>query len=372
MKNIAVSALSRISAFSTVSLLAMAGAAQADAMADATALVEQHRSLPEFNAPGEAFDARACMAGKKVMSIPMTTAAPYGVELQKGMAAAAAEVGFTIETWENPLKVDMWMQGISQAISQDFDVIDLAGGTNPQVLGPQLAEARAAGLKISTTQLYDVTQPSDASVDASSKIDFSSAGRILAAWAYVKTEGKPNVVILGSSDVLSSDPYTQAMEAQLKEYCPDCTVRVIDVPVSEWATKIQSSVQSAILVDPSVNYILPIFDSMTQFIVPALRITNTEDSVGIASFNGTPFVLDMIREGTVTMDIGESLEWAGYTAVDNIMRLVCGLPEPQGNFVPLFIFDKDNVETAGVPATYNGGYGDAYLAGYRELWQLTE
>ena len=188
----------------------------------------------------------------------------------------------------------------------------------------------------------------------------------------MQTEGKPNAIIIGSSDVLSSDPYTQAMESQLREYCPDCKIQVIDVPVSEWATKIQASVQSAVLVDPGINFVMPIFDSMTQFIVPALRLTNSMESVRISSFNGTPFVLDMVRKGTVDMDIGESLEWAGYTAIDNIMRMECGLAEPQGNFVPLFIFDKANVETAGIPAVYNGGYGDAYLTGFRKLWKIGE
>lgn len=361
-----------LAAASTACLFASGQMVRADAMADARALVAKHKAMPEFIVPGEAFDAKECMAGKKVMSIPMTTAVPYGVELQKGMAAAAAEVGFSFTTWENPLNVNMWQQGVAQAIAQGYDVIDLAGGVNPELLGPQLTEAKAAGIKVATTQLYDVSQPAMGLVDASSKIDFSQAGRILAAWAYVQTEGKPNAIIIGSSDVLSSDPYTQAMESQLREYCPDCKIQVIDVPVSEWATKIQASVQSAVLVDPGINFVMPIFDSMTQFIVPALRLTNSMESVRISSFNGTPFVLDMVREGTVDMDIGESLEWAGYTAIDNIMRMECGLAEPQGNFVPLFIFDKTNIETAGTPAVYNGGYGDAYLTGFRKLWKIGE
>ena len=49
----------------------------------------------------------------------------------------------------------------------------------------------------------------------------------------------------------------------------------------------------ALLADPSINYILPIYDSMSQFVVPALRITGSEGSVKVASFNGTPFVLDL-------------------------------------------------------------------------------
>lgn len=352
------------------SVLAVATPSAADPMADAKAIIEQHRAMPVFVPPGEPFDAKACMAGKKVLSIPISMTIPFNVELQKAMKSAAAEVGFTYTTWDNQLKVDQWVQGISQAISQKYDAIDLAGGLNPEVLGPQLSEARTAGLKISTTHFYDVTQPAVKSVDYSGKVDFTDAGKLLAAWAYVQTKGKPNVLIIGSSDVLPSIPFVKSIQNELKALCPTCKQTHLDVPVSEWATKIQSGTQSALLANSSINYILPIYDSMSQFVIPALRITGTEGSVKLASFNGTPFVLDMVRGGQVDMDVGESLGWAGYAAVDNIMRMLCGKPEVAKLNVPLLVFDKSNIETAGVPANFNDGYGDAHLAGFRKLWML--
>lgn len=57
----------------------------------------------------------------------MTTAVPCGGELQKGMAAAAAEVGFSFTTWENPLNVNMWQQGVDfGARQQIFAALDKA------------------------------------------------------------------------------------------------------------------------------------------------------------------------------------------------------------------------------------------------------
>ncbi|MFT4183926.1 MAG: sugar ABC transporter substrate-binding protein [Rhizobium sp.] len=347
-----------------------AGVASAGPMEDAKALIAEHQEIPVFDPPGPAFDAKTCMAGKKVMSVPLSMTIPFEVQLTKAMKEAAKEVGFTLDVWDNQLKVDQWIQGVSQAINGKYDAIDLTGGLNAEVLGPQLAEARAAGLKISTTHLYDVTQEAHPSTDYSAKVDFSGAGRLLAAWAYAATEGKPNVVIITSSDVLPSIPFVKAIQDQLKEYCPTCKQKVIDVPVSEWATKIQPGTQSALLADPTVNYIIPIYDSMAQFVVPALRVTNTLGVVGVAGFNGTPFILDMLREGQVSMDVGESLGWAGYAAVDNIMRMMCGQPQPAKLNVPLYVFDKTNVEKAGVPANYNDGYGDAHLKGFRTLWKL--
>jgi len=352
------------------SLMMPASQAIADPMSDAKAIIAKHQTMPVFTPPGEAFDAKTCMANKKVLSIPISMTIPFNVELQKAMATAAKDVGFTYTTWDNQLKPDQWMQGISQAISQKYDVVDLAGGLNPEWVGPQLGEARAAGVKVTTTHLYDATQTAAKSVDYSGKVNYTEAGKLLAAWAFVQTGGKPDVLIIGSSDVLPSIPFVKAIQDELKTLCPECKQTHLDVPVSDWATKIQPGTQSALLADPGLNYILPIYDSMSQFVIPAMRITGVEGSVQLASFNGTPFILDMVRNGQVQMDIGESLGWAGYAAIDNIMRMLCGQPEVAKLNVPLLIFDKNNVKTAGVPANFNDGYGDSYLDGFHTLWKL--
>lgn len=345
--------------------------AVADAMSDALAVIEAHREIPTFEAQGAPFDAKACMADKSVFSIPVSMAIPFNVELQKAMKRAAADVGFTYTTWENQGASDTWIQGVNQAIAQGYDLVDVAGGLNPEMLGPQLREASEAGLKVTTSHLYDESQEQADFVDGSAKVDFRGAGELLAAWAFVETEGKPNVLIIGSDDVLPTGPFVEQIQKSLSEYCPDCKQDYLNVPVNEWATRIQSGTQSALLSDPGLNYILPIYDSMTQFVTPALRIAGATD-VGMASFNGTPFVLDMVREGTVQMNIGESLGWAGYAAVDAQMRTLCGLEVPETLGIPLLVFDAENVETAGVPADFDSGYGDTHLAGFRKLWGLED
>ncbi|WP_182911637.1 substrate-binding domain-containing protein [Paracoccus sp. JM45] len=309
------------------------------------------------------------MADKSVFSIPVNMAIPFNVELQKAMRRAAEDVGFTYTTWENQGASDSWIQGVNQAIAQDYSLIDVAGGLNPEMLAPQLREAKAAGLAVTTTHLYDESQEQADFVDASAKVDYRRAGEILAAWAFVETAGKPNVLIIGSDDVLPSIPFVEQIKESLGEYCPDCKTRYLNVPVNEWATRIQSGTQSALLADQGINYILPIYDSMTQFVTPALRIAGASN-VGMASYNGTPFVLDMVRDGTVQMDVGESLGWAGYAAVDAQMRVLCGLEVPESLGIPLLIFDASNAETAGVPADFDSGYGDGHISGFRKLWGL--
>lgn len=115
---------------------------------------------------------------------------------------------------------------------------------------------------------------------------------------------------------------------------------------------------------------IPIYNSMSQFVVPALRLTGKTGTVKVGTFNGTPFVLDFIRQGSVTMDIGESLDWIAYATIDGHVRDLCGMKSPSALNVPFYIFDKANAADAGVPAGYDKGYGDAYVSGFRKLWKL--
>lgn len=357
-----------MSAFLVASALALP--ARADALADADAIIKPHTTMPGFTAPGPAFDAKACMKDKKMFVVPLTMTNPFNVQVSKAMAAAAAAVGFPLTNWDNQLKVDQWIQGMAKATAEHYALIDLQGGIPPEALGPQIAAAREKGVKVTTTHLYDVTQTKSASLDASAKSNYTEAGRIMAAWAFTKTSGKPNVVIIGSDEIIPTTPFVKSIQATLKTLCPECKAKYINVPVPEWGTKIQPSVQSALVADPGINFILPIYDSMSQFVVPALRLTGRTGSVRIATYNGTPFVLDMVRTGDVDMDIGESLGWVGYAAIDVNMRALCGLPPVEALNSPLYIFDKANAATAGVPATFDDGYGNSHIAGFKSLWGI--
>ena len=344
--------------------------AQEAGLEAARSLIADAAQLPSFNAPGAAFDARACMADKKVYVIPLTTENPFNVEIAKAQREAADAVGFQLTVSENQLNIDQWVQAISTAVSEGYDAIDIQGGVPPEAIGPQLAEAREAGLKIVATHLYDVTQTPSELVDGNFAMNYTRAGQLMAAWAIVQTEGNVNALVIGSDEIIPTAPFVAAIQGYLDENCPACRHKYVNVPVVEWGSRIQPEVQSALVADPGINYILPIYDSMSSFIVPALTLSNRED-VRIATYNGTPFVLDMLRDGDlVEMNVGESLAWVGWAGVDATMRLLCDAGEVTELNTPLYIFDDANVETAGVPAGYEQGYGDGHIDGFKRLWGI--
>jgi ribose transport system substrate-binding protein len=164
--------------------LAMAIVCHASAYADGLdyfeAQLKPFRDKPSFVAAGSAFDAKACMAGKSIFSIPVSSANPFTANIEKAMAAAAAKVGFKFTTWENQGQSSQWVQGMNAAMNQKASLIDLLAGTDPRVLVPQVREARAAGVPVVPSHYNgkDQSELVRKSADADIPIDYFKAGAL--------------------------------------------------------------------------------------------------------------------------------------------------------------------------------------------------
>jgi ribose transport system substrate-binding protein len=199
---------------------------------------------------------------------------------------------------------------------------------------------------------------------------FAQAGRLEADWTIAATKGKANALVITSFDARSTVPLMRGLRDEFRRRCPSCKVREIDVPIPQWASKIRTEVQSALVRDRGINYVIPIYDSMSQFVVPAIRSAGA-GSVRIATFNGTPFVLRMLQDGdVVAMDAGENLAWLGWAGMDQVFRVIAGVRPVRSEHTPLRVFDTGNVDETGRPPRYDAGYGKAYAAGYKKLWRV--
>ncbi|MCP5471597.1 MAG: sugar ABC transporter substrate-binding protein [Sinobacteraceae bacterium] len=347
--------------------------ATADGIAHAKRQIDKHRAKPVFVAPGAAFDARQCAAGKKMLSIPNSSANPFLKGIIKREIEVGKQLGLTVQEWQNQGQPSQWAQGVEFAVRDRFDIVNLISGVDPKTLEPQIRAAKVAGVKTMTSHFYDPSQPQNPLVAASLPVGFNAIGKLLADWVILRSNGAAQIVVIKSSEVPPTEPLLRGLHDELAAHCPKCKiVTEINTGVTEWATKIQPSLQSTLLANPGVNWVIPIYDSMSQFVVPAIQITGRRGKVKVATFNGTPFVLDYVRNGEVDMNIGESLDWIAHATIDGYLRALCGLPVPKDIGVPFYIFDAGNVKDAGVPAQFDQGYGSDYIAGFRKLWGLAQ
>jgi len=353
-------------------LLAGLPAFAQDGVATATANIAAYSGLPTFVAPGEAYDARACMAEKSIFTIPASSAIPFITTIANHKDALAEMLGFEHMVWENQGNPTQWIQGIEHAVNNGYNLVSLLAGADPRFFQPQVAAAQAAGVKVVTSHLTGLEQEAPAGVDGATAIDYRKAGELMADWTISRTGGKVNALVVVSTEALSTDSIVSGLTEAFDTRCPDCVYEIVNVPITDWATRIQPTVAGALQANANLNYVIPIYDSMSTFVTPAIAIAGKGDKVKVATFNGTPFVLDMIRDGTVEMDIGENLDWIAHAMLDAEMRLLCGQDAIRDSKVPLRVFSAENISEVGTPADPAMGYGDAYVQAYKDLWMMAE
>jgi ribose transport system substrate-binding protein len=338
----------------------------------ARARLAEFRPAPRFTAPGPAFDAAGSVRGKRIFEIPITSEVPFISAVERGMRLAASEVGAQLVVYPNQGEPSQWAQGIRTAIAREADAILLLA-QDPRLLGPQIKQAQDARIPVIVLRTTGQRQPCPVLGTTCVPAPFEDAGRLMADWVIADSGGNADVLVITSNDAPSTDPLVTGLRDEFQRRCPACTPRFVDVPIPDWATKLRTEVQSALVRDPGLGYLIPLYDSMSQHVVPALVASRRDDEVKIATFNGTPFVLQMLQDADVVeMDVGENLAWVGWASMDQAFRAIAGEHPVRSEGTPLRVFDDSNVNAAGRPPRFDAGYGRAYLDGYRKLWGLTE
>jgi ribose transport system substrate-binding protein len=349
-----------------------AGASQASLTA-VKAEIDKYSGLPPFVAPGPAID-KSKVAGKTVFYIPDSSANPFAANIGNAMGDAAKLLGMNFVNCTTQGQVAQWVQCYGEALGRHANLIYDFGGVDPRVVGPQIAQAQQAGVPVLGIHVYAVSQP-PVGVTSSVPAPYDDAARLMADWVVYDTKGSADVLVITSNEVIGTPPLVNGINSVFSRYCASsCKTTQVNVPVSDWSTKIQTEVQSALNRDPKINYIIPIYDSMSQFVVPAVTASGKTGKVHISTYNGTPFVLGYMESGDiVSMNVGENLDWLGWSYVDAAARVLSGgaVPKTLDEHTALRIFTKQNVAEAGNPPKVSTGYGNAYVSGYRGLWGLS-
>ena len=327
-------------------------------------------ALPHFTPPGPPLDP-APLKGKLVFTIPTSTAIPFCSVVDQQMAGFAARLGLRFEAWQNNAQIAQWAQGFTAALDHKAALINVACGLDPATVAPQIRQALGQHVPVVAAHTYAPGQPQLAGLTAIVYGAYLPAAKLEAEWIIRRTNGAADVLVITSPSTANSPYIQKEIAGQFAKYCPACKLRYIGVNAPDWPTKIGPQVQSAIVADPHLNYVLPIYDGMVQFVVPAIVGTGAGGRVKVASFNATPAVLDMIRTGNiVTFDIGEDTTWLAGAILDQDMRVLLG-QKPIANYqAGLRAFTKANVAQAGVPAKFGTGYGNSAANGYAKLWGL--
>jgi ribose transport system substrate-binding protein len=345
----------------------------------AKAAIDKAKQVPVFDLKAEPFDASKAK-GMTIFNIPVASTIPYVAAVDRQMQKIAKEMGIRWVQYDNEGSPTQWASGMSQAISQRADLIILDAGIDPKLLVPQLRRAKQANVKVLVNHLYQNGESPDQQIldliDGYITVPFHESGELSVQYAVADggCEAVKSTLIFTAKEVPPSDGIVGAMEAKLKELCPDAKAKVINTPVVDWGTKIAPETQSALQSDPNIKWILPIYDSMSIPAIAGIRQAGKSTSVKVASYNGTPDVMKLIESGDImAADMGENIEWLAYANMDQAMRILTDGPviEDGNEDTPLRVFDDSNIKESG-PPEYVSGFGESYIVGYKKLWGVGE
>lgn len=368
-----------LSLFTTL-FLSLSGASAASASpakraqgpAAANAVVKLYSRIPKFKAPGPAFDAKKLDRGKTLFSIPVDSQDQFVQILENDMAAVAKKVGIHFIDYSNDGNSATWVKGMQQAVAEHANLIDLLAGINPEQLTPEMEAAKSAGIPVVASDAYSLGQKADPLLKGVVDVPYAEAGTVMADWVIQNSHGHADALVIESNDVVSSPKEAGAAVTAFRENCHACKVKVINVPVSDWASQTQTQVESALRADPTINYVIPVYDSQSEYIVPAISLAGDTGKVHIVSYDGTAFVLKYLQEhNDVVMDVGEDLKWIAWAIMDQEMRIMAGLKPVANEHTPLMIWTAKNIARAGNPPQQSEGYGNGFVKGYLKLWGLS-
>lgn len=351
-----------------------AGSGGDTAKADAAQkIVDAATSIPSTSDLGEAIDASK-LSGKTIYSIPIDSKAEFYSFGEKAMKAVAAKAGVKFVTFPSDGTPTSFQQGIKQAINAKAGAI-LLNGPLPSTLGPQIDEAKAAGIPVIPLHLSDSQGPGSEGLDYEAFAPFNESAGLMAQYAIADLKGEPvHALVIEVSETGPSEGMVKTIKDTLKADGPaGSTVTTINSPVAQWSTQVQGQVQSAVLKDPKINAVLPIYDSIALYAAPGIKQAAPSKNIGIYSFNGTPSILKLIGDGNgeVRMDIAENPDWVAYVNIDTAFRAMLGVDPIKGASGPIRVIDGSNVSETGNPPESGKGFGDEYPSAYLKLWGLS-
>lgn len=344
-------------------------------VAAAKAAIQKLLGPVSWSAPGPKFDARSAK-GKSVWVIDLNTSIPFNKIITDSIKDGLRAAGVKVTLCDGQGTPQGWSQCSSQALASHPDVI-IDQSITPQLIGADLEKAAAQGIHVIEGNIHDPSSRAGLTKGAIGGVAFPfiKVGKLMADWAIADTNGKADVIIVTSSDVPNAgDIVNDGMKSEFKKLCPSCKVHVTDVPVSQWATRMTSSVQAALTANPSVNYILPIYDGMTTFVTPAIVQAGAKARVKEVSFNADLGPMkDLIAGRQLAADVGISVPWQGWQYADQALRAITG-QKAVIEHTPIRVFVPANSKTLRltVAAQASGEwYGPVdFKLKFKQLWGL--
>lgn len=372
---LAVVVATGLSACAPTSSAPAGGASTGNAAGAAAGIATATKELAAYSAPPTwqgptATVSTAGLSGKRVVYINVSSGIPvlkYWSDTVTDLALANA--GVKIEVVDAKGSVDEANKGFAMAMATKADAVVLQA-LLPSLFNKQIADAKAAGIKVITANSGAMGTALTSGQDAEVSFDYGKVGKLVGDWMVSDSQGKGKGLLITSDDVPASQTQAQGTISEVKTLCPACDLTVKDVQIPAWETSIPTLFQSTINSQPDRTYLLPIYDGQSLPGLGAIRAAGAGSKVSVGTFNATEGIVEQLNDPTsgLKLDIGGDNTWWAYAATDTIFRVLSGTTPIDNYKVGIRVFSTANKNLIqGTDASAWFGY-DGYKAEFQKLW----
>ena len=303
-------------------------------------------------------------SGKTV--VMLGTNDPNNQKLQKGLKEIAALVGWNYSTVAyDPANPATLNQAIDTALSKNPDYVAEAG---IPLTPPMIDKVKSAGAKWVLTSVHPVDVKDPVIVDANAYENDEQMGKVLADFFIADSGGKGNIVIEHVPAYPILEGFTDGFQAEVKELCPDCKVKIQDITIPDLvAGKVPSVMVSALRSNPDANYVGFDVGPFAAGIDSALAAAGLKDKVKIIGEAADEAAIAGLKSGKHAAWTGFDPVYSTRVMMDAMFRDTLGMPidQEKSGLQTTQILTKDNV---GDITTWSEPK-DA-LDQFKALWQL--
>lgn len=347
-------------------ILLMTGAAFADPMADAQAVVDKYAS-PVKTWDGPTTGPKAA-EGKVIVVLAGDLKNGGILGVTTGVQEAAAAIGWEVKVLDGAGSINGRTAAFGQAMALNPAGI-IINGFDAVEQGPAMEAAKAAGIPMVSWHAAPAVGPvADVGVFANVTTDPQQVSKSAADYAYIDAKGKPGVIIFTDSTYAIAIAKADWMKAEI-EALGGTVLEYVDTPIAETSQRMPQLTTSLLQkYGDGWTHSLAINDLYFDFMGPSLAAAGkggTDAPINVAAGDGSESAYQRIRAGQFQkVTVAEPLNLQGWQLVDELNRAFAG-EQWSGYVSPLHVVTSDNVEFDGGPKNTfdpDNGYRDAYKA----------
>jgi len=295
---------------------------------------------------------------------------PNNQKLQKSLKQLAALAQWKYDTVSyDPANPATFNAAIDTALTKNADYVAEAGIPLTSAMTKKVTDA---GAKWVLTSVHPVDVKDPVIVDANAYANDEQMGKVLADFFIADSNGKGNIVIEHVPAYPILGGFTDGFQAEVKELCPDCKVKIQDITIPDLvAGKVPSVMVSALRSNPDADYVGFDVGPFANGIDAALASAGLAGKVKVIGEAADEAGIAALKSGKQTAWTGFDPVYSTYVMMDAMFRDTLGMPidQEEAGLQTTQILTKDNVQEAvGDSATW-AQPTDA-LDQFKKLWGM--